>query len=73
MAIKALDQEPLEVVKQLPPVTPQEPKTGHWIFKLFDEETGISNSYWCSECDKPSVQVYKTYCANCGARMESEE
>ena len=49
-------------------------KIGHWIFKQFDEETGISNNYWCSECGKPLAQVYKTYCSNCGARMiESQE
>lgn len=49
--------------------TEQEPKTGHWIFKQFDEETGILNNYWCSECGKPLAQVYKTYCSNCGAKM----
>lgn len=60
------------LARHLPIVTPQ-PKTGHWIFKQFDEETGISNNYWCSECGKPLAQVYKTYCSNCGAKMESEE
>ena len=58
-----------EYVKALPPVK-QEPKTGHWIFKNFDRETGLSNCDWCSECGKPSAQVYKTYCGNCGAKME---
>ena len=56
-------------IEQLPSVNPQKPKTGHWIFKKNDEETGISNNYWCSECSKPLAQVYKTYCSNCGARM----
>lgn len=50
-----------------------EPKTGHWIFKHFDEETGISDSYWCSECNKPLAQVYKTYCSNCGTKMIESE
>jgi len=50
----------------------QEPKIGHWIFKQFDEETGISNNYWCSKCDKPLAQVYKTYCSNCGTKMQEE-
>lgn len=43
--------------------------TGHWIFKHFDEDTGISDSYWCSECDTPLSSVYKNYCSNCGADM----
>ena len=60
-----------EIVKKLPPVTPQQ-KTGHWIFKEFDEETGISNSYWCSACNYPMAQVYDDYCAHCGAKMERE-
>ena len=55
-------------IGDLPSVTPTE-WTGHWIFKQFDEETGILRNYWCSECGKPSAQVYKTYCANCGCRM----
>ena len=47
-------------------------KTGHWIFKEFDEETGISNSYWCSACNYPMAQVYDDCCAHCGAKMERE-
>lgn len=53
------------------------PKTGHWIFKKFDEKSGISNSYWCSVCNHPMSQVYNNYCGHCGCRMvepqESEE
>ena len=45
-------------------------KKPHWIFKKFDDETGISDSYWCSECNKPLASTYKNYCANCGAKME---
>ena len=55
-------------IKELPP---QEPKTGHWIFKHFDENTGISDSYWCSECNAPLSSVYKNYCPNCGTRCIS--
>lgn len=47
-------------------------KTGRWIFKAFDEETGISNSYWCSACNYPMAQVYDDCCAHCGAKMERE-
>ena len=64
---------------QLPPVaTPTSESTaGHWIYKQYDEETGISNTCWCSECNKPLVSAYKNFCANCGAKMvepqESED
>ena len=51
-----------------------EPKTGHWVFKHFDEDTGISDNYWCSECNKPLASVYKNFCSNCGIKMvESQE
>lgn len=42
---------------------------GIWVFKEYDDETGIANSYFCSECGKPQAQVYKNYCANCGAKF----
>ena len=57
------------VVKQLPSVTPQEPKTGHWI--VWD-----TSSYdWTYKCDKcGSIALRQSnYCPNCGARMESED
>lgn len=44
-------------------------KTGHWIFKKFDEESGISDSYWCSVCNHPMAQVYNNYCGYCGCTM----
>lgn len=65
-----------DAIAELPSVQPKQ-KTGHWIFKEFDEETGISNSKWCSACNYPMAQVYDDYCAHCGAIMvepqESEE
>lgn len=45
-------------------------KKGRWIWKDFDEDTGITNSYWCSECNKPLTGLAMTYCACCGAKME---
>ena len=51
---------------ELPPVTPQEPKTGHWI---------IHGDYDAMECDKCgraySEYDYNAfnYCPSCGARM----
>jgi len=72
-AISACDGKSaqIEALEQLPPATPQQ-KTGRWIFKAFDEETGISNSYWCSACNYPMAQVYDDCCAHCGAKMERE-
>ena len=65
-----------ERVLELPPVTPQEPKTGHWIEKDgFDGDT----YYNCSECGESWTTIEGTpwnngmkYCPNCGVKMESE-
>lgn len=45
-------------------------KEGKWIWKKFDENTGITNHYFCSECNYPKSQIALNYCANCGAKME---
>ena len=53
-------------IKDLPPVRPQEQKTGHWEFFC---------QHWrkCSECGYPHKFAEEwDYCPNCGARMESE-
>lgn len=42
---------------------------GEWIYKKFDEKTGISESYFCSHCDFPLTGIYNSYCAVCGADM----
>lgn len=63
-------------IQELPPVRPQEPKTGHWILKrtfptkLYDE---YLNEYKCSECYRgirctESQLVNYPFC-HCGARM----
>ena len=68
----------------LPSVTPQEPKTGHWI--LTDVE---GNRVWhcnCSECGKDPQDYIggsenwwliknklPKFCPNCGAKMEAED
>lgn len=51
-------------IDDMPSVTPQEPKTGHWI--------DSSNGWMCSECNKDNT-FDTNYCPNCGAKMESEE
>lgn len=55
-------------------VTPQDPKTGHWIEEFNDLEGEVR--FTCSSCGK--YQLFGTdYCYNCGAKMiqpqESEE
>lgn len=65
-----------EVIKELPPVTPQ-PKTGHWIDRFPAKECK------CSVCDflicisngsYIDMAGQMKYCPNCGAKMaESEE
>ena len=75
-------------VSQLPSVTPQEPKTGHWIGhrehceNLGVVPSGLGAYEWCSNCDC-GIDVREwhrnkyNYCPNCGAKMvepqESEE
>lgn len=56
-----------ERIKSIPTV---EPRKGKWIWKNHDDETGIDDHFWCSECGYPQAQIYDTYCAVCGARME---
>ena len=74
----------LDGLKHIPSVTPQEPKTGHWIthhegMTLLTGETATGGVV-CSECgykthNKAHVLIgcpYK-YCPDCGAKMEGEE
>jgi hypothetical protein len=61
-------------INSLPSVTPQEPKTGHWIEEFNDLEGEVR--FTCSSCGK--YQLFGTdYCYNCGAKMiepqESED
>lgn len=58
---------PLELamaVKELPPVTPKEPKTGYWI--------KMPIGFKCSKCTELESKTTK-YCPNCGAKMESDK
>ena len=70
---------------ELPSVTPQEPKTGHWITKNGKEQGydigGLKTWYiqiMCSECGfiKAAIEGHTGqyhHCPNCGCRMESED
>ncbi len=57
--------ELLDELMALPPVNPQEPKTGHWINTA---EPYMSDNIVCSECGFDSIAGY-SYCPNCGCRM----
>ena len=65
-------QESIDAIRVLPSVTPQEPKTGHWISKPH-----IYGVAFCSECDFELRVNDTNYCPNCGAKMvepqESED
>lgn len=59
-------QESIDAIRVMPSVTPQEPKTGHWI------PLGYEDEWWgevctCSECG--SSMFRSNYCPNCGAKM----
>lgn len=63
----------IDAIKELPPVTPQ-PKIGHWIV---DEDCeGKTRRCVCDRCGY-STDKYTwknpNFCAECGAKMESEE
>ncbi len=47
--------------------------TGAWIYKEFDAESGISRSYWCSNCGEPKSQWCDDFCQRCGADMRKEQ
>ena len=75
-----------EYIKNLPPVTLQEPKTGHWIEMHDDWGNGIitDRRYKCSVCHGKHIDPemgewhevfdYKyPFCPNCGAKMAESE
>ena len=57
LAIKALKERP----------------HGKWIYKEFDVESGISRSYWCSNCGEPKSQWCDDFCQRCGTDMRGKE
>ena len=55
----------IDRIKTLPPVNPQEPKTGHWI--------SDKNGQYCDKCGN-GIKTPYNFCPFCGADMrESEE
>ena len=65
-------QESIDAIRELPSVTPQEPKTGKWIST---ETKGVRCAFWCrykcSLCGE--LSDHTNFCPNCGAKMESED
>ena len=61
-------QESIDAIREMPSVTPQEPKTGKWIST---ETKGVRYAFWCrykcSLCGGLSDRT--NFCPNCGARM----
>ena len=57
-----------EMLENLPPVTPQKPKTGKWIST---ETKGVRYAFWCrykcSLCGE--LSDHTNFCPNCGAKM----
>ena len=71
-------KELIKCINSIPPVKPQEPKTGHWEWVQYDYNPKLGN-WHCSECrcvvlecvdkeDKGGIPLYK-YCPQCGAKM----
>ena len=68
----------LDGLKHLPSVTPQEPKTGHWIIYNYPGHECV----YCSSCKEEYYEDdlylggsdFPKYCPNCGCAMvESQE
>ena len=59
-----------DVLNNLPSVTPQEPKTGHWIMTgdYYTGAYGDIDYVKCSCCGEDSLEE-GDYCPNCGAKM----
>lgn len=61
--------EVIEKIKSGELVIKDERPQGEWIYKEFDVESGISHSYWCSNCGEPKSQWCDNFCQRCGADM----
>ena len=57
----------IKAIRELPSMTPQEPKTGHW--KPYLKE-GLR--YQCSACDSRFDTPWE-YCPHCGAKIAETE
>lgn len=55
-------------IMDMPSITLQEPKTGHWI----DRDVYDADRWKCSECGR-TEQYQENFCPNCGAKMKEVE
>jgi len=72
---------PINRIQEAPPVTPQESKKGHWIFKDADDRACLV--YTCDKCEeqitlfddtlKNPQEGHYNFCPNCGCMMKSED
>ena len=60
-------QESIDAIREMPSVTPQEPKTGHWIANAPQYDM-LNPQYICSECGNAHTRT-TPYCEICGAKM----
>lgn len=72
---EALLRRDRDIIRALPPVKPQEPRKGHWIYQTSDDYLGELNRYYeCSECGRTvgdtvgDIYTEYPYC-HCGAKM----
>ena len=67
--------EVIRTINVAPSVTPQEPKTGHWIEKEFDGYDSnmkpICVKFECSECGNTDNYDYP-FCPYCATKMEEQ-
>lgn len=54
-----------KIIKGMPPVNPQEPKTGHWFAWKPEDDVWRTT---CSECGEETRTLWD-YCPNCGTKM----
>ena len=59
----------LQAIKELPSVTPQEPKTGHWREDIDNNRRWDRVRFYCSECGDWQTYGKTPHCPNCGCRM----
>lgn len=62
----------LQAIKELPPVTPQKPKTGHWTCDRANVRCSCCGKGYKDFYGKARIANYN-YCPNCGAKMENED
>ena len=63
----------VQLLRELPPANPQEPKTGHWREDIDKNRRWDRVRFYCSECGNWQTYGKTHYCPNCGAKMESED